>query len=283
MAEIIIGKEQAEQRLDRFLKKQLPFSTVQRLIRKRLIRVNNKRQHADYRLVTGDVIQYPESLELQQERPQRKAVKSHIPSEWILFEDDDLLVLNKPTGIAVQGGTGIRFSIDDAIKSRPNAKLVHRLDKDTSGVLLVALNAGMARHLTGCFKNNTTHKTYIAKVQGIPKYPKGIIEAPLLKQAGVHQVTVSKSGKPATSHYKVMKSDHKNSWLELSPVTGRTHQLRVHCQYLGHPIIGDTLYGRKDSRLFLHAYQIKLPSTNPHHQLQFTAPLPAEFTGVFDE
>ena len=188
-------------------------------------------------------------------------------SSWIIFEDENLIAINKPSGLATQGGSGIEISVDDFVLLK-KFQLVHRLDKDTSGILLIAKNSKSAEFLIDAFKNKTVEKTYLALVRGVPKKVSGVINIPLRKKLLGKNEKVSpdfESGKEAITEFKILKNFSDRALLELKPLTGRTHQLRVHCKELGHPILNDVKYGgkevlRKDlcKRMCLHAYKIEL-------------------------
>jgi 23S rRNA pseudouridine955/2504/2580 synthase len=214
----------------------------------------------------------------------------------ILFEDDDVLVLNKPFGIAVQGGTGTKRHIDgilagmaDRFGDRP--RLVHRLDRDTTGVLLVAKTRDAAAKLGRTFQTRSAAKTYWALVHGVPRPPQGRIEAALVKAAGPDgdRVRKAEAGEQekamhATTHYSIIdRVGQKAAWVSLKPVTGRQHQLRAHMALINHPIVGDNKYddGRPspaeniEARLHLHARRLVIPHPRPGAQrIDITAPLP---------
>ena len=206
----------------------------------------------------------------------------------ILYEDDDVLVVNKPAGIAVHGGPNVsgqtvadyfKDKITDSDKERSG--IVHRLDKDTSGVIIMAKNPQAKKFLQKQFKDRTVQKTYIALVRGKPKHPEAILDWPIgrnpknpLKQAVVGQ------GKSAVSHYKTLQEFNGYTLLEVMPKSGRTHQIRVHLSHLGHPVVGDRVYGTDEPKLnryFLHAkkLQIVLPSGEQH---DFESELPTELS-----
>jgi 23S rRNA pseudouridine955/2504/2580 synthase len=220
----------------------------------------------------------------------------------ILFEDEHVMVLNKPFGIAVQGGTGTRRHIDgllagmaDRFGDRP--RLVHRLDRDTTGVLLVAKTRDAAAKLGRIFQTRAAAKTYWALVKGVPKPPQGKVEAPLVKAAGPDGDRVRKAlpgeqdkAMHATTHYSVIdRVAHKVSWVSLKPVTGRQHQLRAHMAILGTPIVADGKYGGDkelgiegiEMKLHLHAHRLIVPRPG-RDSLDITAPMPAHMRASWD-
>lgn len=267
-------------RLDKFLlKHNISFALAQKLIRQKQIKVNDKKVPAAYRLCLGDNIEiYADLLTI----PSNQTIKTKKFNpeilkrikEAVIFQDKNLIALNKPQGLAVQGGSNVSFSIDDALSFlkfdlEETPKLVHRLDKDTSGILLIARNRSSADLLTDAFRSKTINKVYLALVKGIPSKVEGKIDIALAKKyhGNEEKVYPDKDGKEAITYYKILKSDLELncSLLELRPITGRTHQLRVHCKEIGHPIIGDGKYGGKSAfieglpdRLCLHAWRITI-------------------------
>ena len=211
-----------------------------------------------------------------------------------LYEDDTLLVINKPSGLAVQGGSGLKDHVDAWLDAwnqhhrtgEAGLRLVHRLDKDTSGVLLLAKGANNAAMLTGLFRDNQVQKTYWALVEGIPKKNKGVIEAALRKAAlrdGEKMVVDEENGLPAQTHFECRASANGQSWLILTPKQGRTHQLRVHCAHLGHPITGDRKYGSTtNARLHLHAWRLRLRHPVSGKTLTIDAPLPLHMVATWN-
>jgi 23S rRNA pseudouridine955/2504/2580 synthase len=267
-------------RLDKFLlKHNISFALAQKLIRQKQIKVNDKKVPAAHRLCLGDNVEIYADLLTAALSHGIKTKKSSPEilkkiKEAIIFQDKNLIAINKPQGLAVQGGSSISFSVDDALSFlkfdlEETPKLVHRLDKDTSGVLLIARNRTSADLLTDAFRNKTISKVYLALVKGVPGKMEGKIDIALAKKyhGNEEKVYPDKEGKEAITYYKVLKSnpDLNCSLLELRPITGRTHQLRVHCKEIGHPIIGDGKYGGKSAfieklpdRLCLHAWHIKM-------------------------
>lgn len=250
----------------------LPMSRLQKLLRTKQIKVDGKRAEVSTKLLEGQEIRIPPITVADVE--ERYKIISPKDREFIqnmvIYKDEDIIVLNKPAGIAVQGGSGITKHIDGLLDGlmyeldeRP--KLVHRIDKETSGLLVLARNRKIAEVLTKAFRDHTIQKTYLAFVYGKPKKDSGEIDAPIEK-VGDKNAVVS-DGKPATTNYKIVDSvGNKFSLIEASPVTGRTHQIRVHMEYIGTPIIGDDKYYGQERRnlenfankLHLHAYKIDL-------------------------
>jgi len=268
-----VTKDLAGLRLDKYLCKKfdISFGLAQKVIREKKIKVNGARVDAAYKTHEADQIEVFTELNkryaTENKKPKVSAEKLKKFSSWIIFQDENLIAINKPSGLATQGGSGIEISVDDFL-SGTELQLVHRLDKDTSGILLIAKNAKAAEFLTDGFKNKTIKKTYLALVRGIVKKPEGTINIPLRKKLLGKNEKVQPDfaeGKEAITDYKLLRSFFDHSLLELKPLTGRTHQLRVHCKEIGHAIINDVKYGgkevlRKDicKRLCLHAYKIEI-------------------------
>lgn len=273
MQSILVNQDLASLRIDKLLCKKfdISFSLAQKLVREKKIKVNDKKADTNYKAQIGDTIlifvNLPPRIENSISKPTISKQKQQKFWDTKIFEDENIIVVNKPSGLATQGGSGIDISVDDFINLK-NYQLVHRLDKDTSGLLLIAKNNLSAEFLTNCFKNKTINKTYIALVFGLVKKESGTIDIPLAKKRiGISEKVQAdiEFGKPAITKYKVLKHFNDFTELELSPITGRTHQLRVHCKEIGHPILNDMKYGgkkvlRKEKfpRLCLHAYKINI-------------------------
>lgn len=281
-------------RLNRWFLKYYPNLTLgrfQKLLRTKQIKVDGKKAESGLKLTAGQEIRIPPMDE--QPQGEQKPGVSRRDAEFIIslviYKDDNILVLNKPSGLAVQGGTNTSRHIDGMLEALQfekdeKPKLVHRIDKDTSGVLVLARNRIWADKLTKAFREHTLQKTYLALVNGVPKNDEGDIKAPLEK-AGEKSL-VSEAGKPAVTTYKILdKVGDKFALAEASPLTGRTHQIRAHLEYLGTPIVGDDKYfgvgGRKKydllaDKLHLHAYKIDL-SVLYNKQKIIKAELPEHF------
>lgn len=292
---LTLSADTAGQRVDNFLRTQLkgvPKSLIYRLLRQGAVRVNRKRVKPDYKLLAADQLSIPPVRVAQRDvselSPHLRKVAALQPA--IVYEDDYLLVLNKPSGMAVHGGSGLNFGVIEALRAlRPQAhfmELVHRLDRDTSGLLLVAKKRSSLRVLHEQLRAKAMQKDYLALVQGQWQSQCKKVQAPLLKnilQSGERHVRVSDEGKPSETRFMVEERYNIATLVRCRPVTGRTHQIRVHARYAGHPIAFDPRYGEDDfdrqlaytglSRLFLHA--TALCFTHPHsgESLRLEAPL----------
>lgn len=292
-------------RLDRWYKTHFPevgFGYLQKLLRKGQIRVDGSRAKTNTRLEAGQTIRIPplnnpnnnEAREHSEPR-QRKITKADIEyvQSLVIYKDDDIIAINKPSGLAVQGGTKTERHLDgllDALKFEADERprLVHRLDKDTSGLLLLARSRKSATSLGKALSGHKAQKIYWALVRGVPRYESGEINQPLVKKgrAGDERIRIAERDDPAAmkalTYYKLIDTaGQKMAWLAMMPVTGRTHQLRVHAVALGHPIIGDGKYGGSDAhpggdipkKLHLHAKSLKIPHPSGR-TLELEAPLP---------
>jgi len=294
------------QRLDRYLLKQFPhlnFAQVQELLRTGQIRVGGKRAKASDKLEGSAELRLPPQIndiessnEYTLSKQQQKTLE-----RAILYRDADMMVLNKPSGLAVQGGSGIYENLDDMLKSWAKdqtvpiqPKLVHRLDKETSGVLLIALHREAAAALALAFKQRTMEKLYWALVVGVPQLQQGRVDAAILKNNSVFgdKMQIDEDGKKARTDYRIITKVFKQAaWLELRPQEGRTHQLRVHCAALGTPIQGDDKYSeRKDfiqgegisEQLHLHCRQMSIVHPKTNKNMTFVAPLPPHMVATWE-
>jgi 23S rRNA pseudouridine955/2504/2580 synthase len=281
----IVTKDEAESRLDRWFRRHYPHLTqgaLQKMLRTGQVRVDGRRAEASTRLLAGQSVRIPPLPEgpppAPKSRPAVSAQDAASLARLVLYRDDSLLVLDKPHGLAVQGGRGIVRNLDamlDALvfDARERPRLVHRLDRDTSGVLLLARSAAAAAFLARAFRGREVEKTYWAVVVGTPAGREGLIDLALVKQAGArgertHAVDDPRDGARAITGFRVLDAVKRRvAWLELAPKTGRTHQLRVHCaEGLGAPILGDGKYGGAaahmeglSAALHLHARALRVP------------------------
>jgi 23S rRNA pseudouridine955/2504/2580 synthase len=285
-----------EQRLDNFLinyLKGVPKSRIYKIIRKGEIRINKGRKDAKYRLQEGDLIRIPPvrvALPGESDLFVPGVLKKSLEKD-ILFEDEMLLIINKPSGFAVHGGTGVTSGVIEGLRQlRPEARfleLVHRLDRDTSGCLMVAKKRSALRHLHELFRGDAIQKTYLALLAGQWARKKQLVNVPLLKnvsKGGERMVVVSQAGKAAETLFRRIKMYKQATLVEASPKTGRTHQIRVHAAFLNHPIIGDERYGIEEinrefkkrgfKRLFLHAQKLVFKHPLSGQMISVTAPVP---------
>lgn len=292
---LLVVEADADIRLDRWFKRMFPelaHGRLEKLLRTGQIRVDGKRVEAGARLTPGQAIRVPPMAAVRPSTPkpidERAAA---MLTRAILHRDRDVLVLDKPPGLAVQGGTGTVLHVDgllDALRfeAEERPRLVHRLDRDTSGVLVLARNARAAAALAREFKRREAEKIYWAVVAGVPDPRAGTIDLPLSKQGGPdgERMAADKAaGQRAVTRYEIVETAYKRAaWLALEPETGRTHQLRVHCAALGTPILGDGKYGgaaaflagdELSDRLHLHARRIRIAHP-AGGVLDVTAPLP---------
>ena len=303
-----------DMRLDRWFRVHFPevgYGYLQKLLRSGQIRVNSKRAQANDRLEAGFEIRVPAIVR----QPKKSGVGLKAPpgvskgdrdqiEKMILYEDLHVLILNKPFGLAVQGGTGTKKHIDGMLEGMSDRfggerpRLVHRIDRDTTGILLVALTREAAAKLGRTFQTRSAAKTYWALVKGVPKPPQGKIEAALVKATGPDGDRVRKAlpgeqdkAMHATTHYSVIdRVANKAAWVSLKPVTGRQHQLRAHMHMIGHPIVGDNKYEGDvnmpaeniETKLHLHARRLIIPHPITGETIDITAPLPPHMKATWD-
>ncbi len=298
-----VEAEDAGQRIDNFLMRHLkgaPRSLIYRILRRGEVRVNKGRIKPEYRIQAGDQVRVP---------PVRTAAPT--PSnvgegagdrleQRILYEDERLLVIDKPAGMAVHGGSGLSYGVIEALRAaRPDAhflELVHRLDRETSGCLLIAKKRSELRMLHELLRERTVEKRYLALVKGCWDLGDKRIKAPLLKnqlRSGERIVTVDPEGKAADSRFRPLEIFNEASLVEVDLGSGRTHQIRVHGAHVGHPLAGDEKYGDEIfnrrmrelglRRLFLHAHSIGFRDPVNGREINVSTPLPAELRAVLDK
>jgi len=291
VSELPIDLTTAGRRLDVFLSAQIPDlsrSRLQALVRAGDILLNGLVARPSQVLRDGDLVR----VSIPDE-PVPSGILAEEISLSILHEDEDLIVLNKPAGLVVHPGAGnATGTIVNALMhhcgglsliggvERPG--IVHRLDKETSGCLLIAKTDAAHGALCRQFENRTVEKTYLAVVDGCPRMPHGEISAAISRhQVHRQKMAVSDRGREATTYFRVIASEGSQSLVECRPRTGRTHQIRVHLKHLGHPVVGDPLYGRRGThaRHFLHAWRILFEHPITGKRVSFSAPLPADFPG----
>jgi len=301
---IEVEEDRAEQRLDNFLRyflNNVPKSRIYRVIRKGEVRVNGKRAKPDSKLSKGDIVRVPPVTNAEKEavvampgQSLRKALDAAV-----VYEDECLLAVNKPSGLAVHGGSGLKLGMIEALRAdRPQQKfleLVHRLDRDTSGVVLVAKKRKCLTVMQDEFRSKTkVQKTYWCLVKGQWPAKANKVDAPLLRhdesKSGERRVSVHPDGKASVTKFRLLKQFADCALVEAQPVTGRTHQIRVHCQYLGCPILGDDKYQDAESeslaktiglkRLFLHAAQLVLPHPVTGEEMTFVADLDSKLKAL---
>ena len=286
-----IDADSAGQRIDNYLRRELPGvprGRIYRLLRRGEVRVNGGRIRAEYKLEAGDEVRIP-PVRLRPEGPAPAGDRAERLLDSVIYEDKRLLVINKPGGLAVHGGSGISHGVVELLRAaRPDLKdlgLVHRLDRETSGCLVLAKRRSALRELHEQFREGRVEKNYLALAAGDWQFGEQRIEAPLKvhnRKSGERHVVVSPDGKAAATVVRLSRTYGVASLLQCAPETGRTHQIRVHLQFTGHPILGDDRYGDETAnraakqaglkRLFLHAQSISFPDDSGN-ELTFTAPL----------
>ena len=302
-----VAADEGELRLDRWFRRHFPglgHGRLEKLLRTGQVRVDGKRAKAGDRVAAGSVIRVPPLGDIETPAPPRAAPEPRPRDveqllKAVLHRDEDVIVLDKPAGLAVQGGTGTERHLDmmlDALRfgAKERPRLVHRLDRDTSGVLLLARSAAAASKLGEAFRGKSARKIYWAVVVGVPKPRRGTVDMALSKQAGPRGERVAadeEEGRRAVTHYAVLdNAGAKAAFLAMTPVTGRTHQLRVHAaEALGTPILGDGKYGGAAAQLpglpsgrllHLHARSIALPHPRGG-TLRAEAPLPSHMKATW--
>lgn len=297
-----IGPEDAGQRIDNYLLRQLkgvPRSFIYRILRRGEVRVNRGRIKAEYRLKDGDQVRVPP---VRTAAPAPKAERGDATArleQCILYEDERLLVIDKPAGMAVHGGSGVSFGVIETLRAaRPQAtflELVHRLDRETSGCLLIAKKRSELRRLHELLRAGRVEKRYLALVLGRWQTGERRVDAPLRKnqlRGGERIVTVTAEGKAADTLFRPLDIRTRASLMEIALGTGRTHQIRVHSAHVGHPLAGDEKYGDGEfnrqmrglglKRLFLHAHSIAYGDPDNGRDIHVSSPLPEELRAVLD-
>lgn len=304
-----VAADEADIRLDRWFSRRFPGLThgkLQKLLRTGQVRVDGGRAKSNQRLEPGQTVRVPplgeEAKAVRANAPPRPMVSTEEADalrDRVIYRDDDVLVLDKPAGLATQGGTGTTKHLDgmlDALRfgAKERPRLVHRLDRDTSGVLLLARSAASAARLAEAFRSRDAVKIYWAFVVGVPQPYSGTIDQPLAKKAGPggeRMAVAARDGEPAVTHYAIVEAmGRKAAWVALMPLTGRTHQLRAHMAAIGTPILGDGKYGGAAAFLpdlagakqpHLHAREIRLPHPRGSGVLRATAPLPPHMAATW--
>ncbi len=273
-------------RLDSFLANTFDTSRSrslwQKYIKSGAVQVNS-------RVVTSPKTEIETTDEIVVKLPEQTTDKTDIP---VLYEDQDIVVINKPAGVLThaKGGISQEHTVADMLQplttfasDTNRSGIIHRIDRNTSGVLVGARTPDAASFLQKQFADRTTKKTYIAIVEGVPKHSEALIDLPIGRSpAKPSTFRVDPKGKSAQTAYRVLGVSNGKSLVELRPRTGRTHQLRVHMAHIGHPIVGDIVYGKSSERMFLHAYQLEITAPNGE-RMTFVAPIPDEFTNDFPE
>src|ERR1700729_2302724 len=298
-----VTADESGQRIDNFLMrhfKTVPRSRVYRLLRKGEVRINRKRGHAASRIQAGDEVRLPPvrvEAAAQPGRPSSSLLE--LIERAIIFQDRHLLVIDKPAGVAVHGGSGMSFGVIEALRSsrpRETLELVHRLDRDTSGCLLIARDRSTLTALHALIRNGGMHKTYLALVAGSWQLGTKRIDAPLAtdnRQHGERHVRVATAGKDSVSVFKPVQFFGSLATLMEGDIpTGRTHQIRVHASFAGHPLLGDDKYGDRErnaelkqmglKRTFLHAHSVAFEWPGSGVPFHVSAPLPGELAAVLD-
>lgn len=308
-----VGEDDEGIRLDRWFKRNLPqvgFATVSRWARTGQIRVDGKRAKPEDRLAAGQVLRVPPGGDEAPREPAKPRARPLSPEQiaeardMVIRETPTAIVLNKPPGLATQGGSKTTKHVDGLLDAfvkderTPRPRLVHRLDKDTSGVLLIARTPGSAASFSKRFASRSARKVYWALVVGVPSLAEGVIDAPLAKQPGTGGEKMhidEENGAAAKTRYRVVeRAGQRAAWVELEPLTGRTHQLRVHMAAIGHPIVGDGKYGGPDAfltgavsrKMHLHARRLIISEPKAGEgtggKLDVTAELPPHFAASME-
>ncbi|MDV7338504.1 RluA family pseudouridine synthase [Terasakiella sp. A23] len=308
--QITVANDDDDIRLDRWFKRHYPelsYGRLEKLLRKGQIRLDGKRAKSNQRISAGQVVRVPPFGNDGGVKPIEKKQDAHLSDQeieeirsWVLYRDDDVIVINKPAGLPTQGGTGVKRHLDGLLhalkyEKTEKPKLCHRLDKDTSGVLLLARSANVAAKMTKAFKTKDARKLYWALTVKVPTPKEGKVFQPIAKYHSHHgerMVIDADEGQDARSLYRTIESTgNVAAWVALEPRTGRTHQLRVHCAYLKTPIQGDGKYGGQDAyltgdgvskKMHLHARRLQIPSPDGYGVIDVTAPMPDHMIKSWD-
>jgi 23S rRNA pseudouridine955/2504/2580 synthase len=300
---VTVEPDQGGQRIDNFLLRHLkgvPKTLIYRILRKGEVRVNKGRIKPGYRVQAGDTIRIPPIRRSQEEKRPPSSRSVNALSDKILYEDERIIIINKPSGMAVHGGSGVSHGVIEAMRHWRQdlhyLELVHRLDRETSGCLVLAKKRSALRQLHELLREGEVEKRYLALVKGAWSHGNKRVEVALRKntlRSGERMVNVSDEGKTAISTFYPLSVGKTASLMEIHIETGRTHQIRVHATHLGHPIAGDDKYGDKEfnrqmrevglSRLFLHARSLAFTLTEPHKSIAVNAPLDHELTQLLDK
>jgi len=294
-----VDADREGQRVDNFLSnvlKGVPRAAIYRMIRTGQVRINGGRCKPATRLETGDEVRVPPARTREQRvAPVSEEVRRQV-REAILYEDRDLLVVNKPAGMAVHAGSGLSWGLIDALREdRPGEylELAHRLDRETSGCLVLARSGPALSHLSAQFRDGSVRKYYLCLMDG--RLPEDVVEvdAPLTRTEGHSRgsVAVLDEGKPSRTRFRLLQRYHDCSYVEAELLTGRTHQIRAHARHISLPLAGDTKYADREAlkrwksrglgRLFLHAHRVGLDTPSGEH-MEFNAPLPDTLREVLD-
>lgn len=296
---VTVDADREGQRLDNFLAtllKGVPRAAIYRMIRTGQVRINGSRARAASRLEPGDRVRVPPARTRPDEPVTVAAAVCQQLREAVLFEDRDLLVVNKPAGMAVHAGSGLPWGLIDALRQdRPGEylELAHRLDRETSGCLVLARTGAALGHLSAQFRDGVVRKRYLCLLDG--RLPEAVVEvdAPLVRAAGESRgpVAVQENGKASLTRFRLLQRFRDCSYAEAELLTGRTHQIRAHARHLGLPLAGDRKYADRDAlkkwkarglnRLFLHAHRVGLSGLTGE-ELEFAAPLPDDLRTVLD-
>lgn len=296
-----VSEDYAGQRLDNFLLRELkgvPKTRIYKALRKGEIRVNKGRVRGDYRVCSGDQVRIPPLRTAEPSTPQVPRRWAGLLEDHLIYEDEGLWVLDKPSGLAVHGGSGLSIGMIECLRQlAPQERfleLVHRLDRDTSGCVMVARKPSVLKELHRLLREDRVDKRYLALVAGRWSNNRRFVEAPLKKntlKSGERIVRVDREGKAARTEFAVVQHFQGATLVEAKPITGRTHQIRVHALQAGHPILGDDKYGDRDGnawaaglglkRLFLHAKSLSLKLNKS--PLEVSAPLDDNLESVLEK